>query len=137
MGLSGWTVEQHLDGKPSNVVSLYRRFVELVDACGPSVLAISKTGITFKGVRRGFAGAKPKLRSLDGYLDLQRVVSEPRFLRASPYTKRLFVHQFRVVTLDQLDDTFAGWVAEAYAVGAGAHLEPSRRQGDHVDDGHP
>ena len=44
-------------------------------------------------------------------------------MRASPYTKRLFVHQFRVVSLDQLDDEFTGWVREAYSIGAGAHME--------------
>ncbi|MEV0560474.1 hypothetical protein [Dactylosporangium sp. NPDC050588] len=43
-------------------------------------------------------------------------------LRASPYTKRLFVHQFRIGDRGQLDDAFAGWVAEAYEVGQGGHL---------------
>src|SRR5438132_9980599 len=115
MDIPEWTVERHLEGKPREVMNMYRRFVEVIAACGPSTLAVSKTGISFKGVRRGFAGAKPKVQSLDGYLDLQRVVQDRRFLRASPYTKRLFVHQFRITTLDQLDDTFAGWVKEAYA----------------------
>jgi len=27
-----------------------------------------------------------------------------------------------ITSADQMDDAFAGWVAEAYAVGAGAHL---------------
>ena len=62
------------------------------------------------------------MKALDGYLDLQRQVTDPRIRRSAPYTKKLFVHQFRVTSLDQLDDQFAGWVAEAYAVGQGAHL---------------
>jgi hypothetical protein len=89
MPLSEWTVEDHLRDKPPVVVALYRRFVELVQACGPFEYAVSKTAITFKGSRRGFAGAKPKAHSLDGYLDLQRRVEDPRVRRASPYTKRL------------------------------------------------
>jgi hypothetical protein len=103
------------------VVGLYERFVRLVEACGPFEVSVSKTAITFKGARRGFAGAKPKDRWLDGFLDLQRRVEDPRIRTASPYTKRLFVHQFRVVTPDQLDERFAGWVREAYAVGQGRH----------------
>lgn len=119
-----WTVEDHLRGRPPTVLALYQRFIELVSACGPFTYAVSKTAITLKGTRRGFAGAKPTDRGLDGYLDLQRRVQDPRIRRAAPYTKRLFVHQFRVTTLDQLDQEFAGWVREAYAVGQGAHLQP-------------
>jgi hypothetical protein len=117
-----WTVEDHLRSKPPATVELYRRFVELVEACGPFDYAVSRTAITFKGSRRGFAGAKPTARALDGYLDLQRRVEDPRIRRAAPYTKRLFVHQFRISAPDEMDDEFAGWVREAYQVGQGAHL---------------
>ena len=118
-----WTVEDHLVGKPDEIVALYRRFIALVEACGPFSYSVTKTAITAKGVRRGFAGAKLTKRSLDGYLDLQRELRDPRIQRASPYTKRLFVHHFRVTSLGQLDREFAGWVREAYDVGAGAHLQ--------------
>jgi hypothetical protein len=123
-----WTVQDHLRDKSPAVVALYQHFVELVEACGPFDYSVSKTAIVFKGSRRGFAGAKPTSHSLDGYLDLQRRVEDPRIRTASPYTKRLFVHQFRVTAADQLDDEFAGWLREAYEVGQGGHLEgPARR----------
>jgi hypothetical protein len=122
MDLDEWTVERHLSTSPEEVMALYRRFIELVTECGPLSYSVSRTAITLKGTRRGFAGAKPKARSLDGYLDLQRRVQDPRITRAAPYTKRLFVHQFRVTKLDELDEQFAGWIREAYAVGAGAHV---------------
>jgi hypothetical protein len=118
-----WTVEDHLAGKPADIVALYERFVGLVQECGPFSYRVTKTAITLKGSRRGFAGAKPTRRSLDGYLDLQRELRDPRIRRVSAYTKRLFVHQFRVTSLDQLDQDFAGWVREAYEVGAGAHMQ--------------
>jgi hypothetical protein len=105
-------------------VALYQRFVALVQACGPFEYAVSKTAITFKGSRRGFAGAKPTAHGLDGYLDLQRRVEDPRIRRASPYTKRLVVHQFRISRPEQLDAEFAAWVREAYQVGQGGHLHP-------------
>ncbi len=118
-----WTVERHLSASPTEVIALYRRFIELVTECGPFSYSVSKTAITLKGTRRGFAGAKPKARWLDGYLDLQRQVEDPRITRSAPYTKRLFVHHYRVTRLDELDDEFAGWIREAFAVGAGAHVE--------------
>jgi len=124
---SGWTVEDHLRNKPPTVIALYQRLVELVRACGPFEYSVAKTAITFKGSRRGFAGAKPTGRGLDGYLDLQRRVEDPRIRRAAPYTKRLFVHQFRISVVDQLDDEFAGWVREAYEVGQGGHLHRPAR----------
>ena len=122
-----WTVERHLQDKPEHVAALYRRFIELAEACGPFQYAVAKTAISLKGSRRGFAGASPKKASLDGYFDLQRRVEDARIRRSSPYTKRLFVHQFRIVALAELDAEFAGWLREAYAVGDGAHLQAEGR----------
>ena len=117
-----WTIERHLSDKPEHVVALYDEFIRLAEACGPFSYSVAKTAITLKGTRRGFAGVTPKKSSLTGYLDLQRRVEDPRILRASPYTKRLFVHRFRVVAAEELDDEFAEWLQEAYKVGQGAHL---------------
>ncbi|GAB3856032.1 hypothetical protein [Dactylosporangium cerinum] len=75
-----------------------------------------------EGDPAGFAGASPGARWLEGYLDLQRPLQDPRIRRATPYTKRLFVNRYRVVSLGELDDDFAGWLAEAYQVGRGEHL---------------
>ena len=50
------------------------------------------------------------------------MVEDPRITSAAPYTKRLFVHHFRITTPDQLDADFDGWLREAYAVGAGEHV---------------
>jgi hypothetical protein len=124
-----WTVEDHLRGKPPVPIAIYLRFVQLVAACGPFTYAVSKTTITFKGIRRGFAGAKPTTRGLTAYMDLQRVVEDPRIISSSPYTRRLFVHQVRLSSPEQLDDEFAGWIREAYAVGAGEHLVQSQSVG--------
>lgn len=117
-----WTVEDHLRDKPPVSIALYLRFVQLVAACGPFTVAVAKTTITFKGTRRGFAGARPTNRGLVAYLDLVRQVTDPRIISSSPYTKRLFTHQVRLTRLEELDDGFAALIREAYAVGAGAHL---------------
>lgn len=115
-------LESHLDAAAPAVLALFERFRELVDACGPTTLRVTKTSITFKGTRRGFAGARPHDSWLSGYLDLQRPAQHPTIRSVAPYTARLYVHHFRVTDTDQMDDTFAGLVAEAYAVGAGAHV---------------
>jgi len=117
-----WTVERHLQDKPDQVVALYDRFIRLAEACGPFSYAVAKSAITLRGSRRGFAGVTPRRASLTGYLDLQRRIVDARIRRSSPYTKRLFVHHFRVDALEELDDEFGAWLAEAYAVGQGAHL---------------
>ena len=117
-----WTVERHLSGRPPEIVALYHRFIELASACGPFTYSVAKSAITLKGARRGFAGARPGNRALSGYLDLQRRVDDPRITRSSPYTGRLYVHQFRIRAPGELDDEFAGWIHEAYQVGNGAHL---------------
>jgi hypothetical protein len=115
-------VADHLLGKDAAIVALYERFVRLVEACGPFEYVIGNDAITFKGQRRIFANAKPKARSLDGLLVLQRRVQDSRIRTVSPFTKRVFGHQFRVTELDQMDEAFAGWVREAYPVGQGQHL---------------
>lgn len=118
-----WTVEDHLHGHSTESIELYRRFVDIVAACGPFTYAVSKSIVTFKGSRRGFAGARPARFGLTGYLDLQHAVEDPRFTSASPYTKRLFVHKMRIISSEQFDADFSVWVREAYDVGQGAHLE--------------
>ncbi|MYY04542.1 MULTISPECIES: DUF5655 domain-containing protein [unclassified Streptomyces] len=117
-----WTVEDHLVSKPDTSVAMFWKFVELVERCGPFVYSVSKSTVTFKGVRRGFAGCHPVATGLRVYLDLQRTVEDPRVTRAVGYTKRLYVHHLTLSSADQLDETFAGWVEEAYRVGEGAHL---------------
>lgn len=118
-----WTIERHMEGVAPDVVELYERLVEIVERCGPFTYSISKTAITFKGTRRGFAGTRPRRRYLAGYFDVTRQFDDPRITRVTPYTKRLFVHAWRIDRLDQMDRDFESWIEEAYAVGNGAHLD--------------
>jgi hypothetical protein len=101
---------------------MYERLVRIVEECGPFTYSVSKSAITFKGTRRGFAGTRPRRRYLGGYFDVTREIDDPRITRVTPYTNRLFVHAWRVDALDQMDDQFESWIEEAYAVGNGAHL---------------
>jgi len=126
-GSGVWTVDRHLSDQPDQTLELYDAFMARAEAIGPFTLSVSRSAITLKGTRRGFAGVVPRPGLLRGYLDLQRVVEDPRITNAKPYTRRLVVHHFRVTDVEQLDDDFAGWLREAYAVGAGAHVGKAGR----------
>jgi hypothetical protein len=117
-----WTVERHLAGQSEFAVNLYRQFIETVETIGQFTYAVSKTAITLKGERRGFAGARPFRDGVRGYFDLQREAHGSQIVSVAPYTKRLYVHQFRLSSPADIDDEFVGWLREAYAVGNGAHL---------------
>lgn len=117
-----WTIERHLAGKPDFAVDLYDKFIEMVEVVGPFRYAVNKSSITLKGTRRGFAGARPMSTGLRGYFDLQREVADPRITSSGWFSKTLIVHHFKIDSVEQLDEEFAGWVREAYAVDAGVHL---------------
>ena len=116
-----WTIERHLEAGTDQGRALFHSFVEIVAACGEYTTSVAKTTITFKGTRRGFAGARPNRDRLRGYFDVTyRVVDDPRVSRSSPYQKDLFVHHFRVDSLQQMDGEFVRWIADAYdQVGCG------------------
>jgi Domain of unknown function (DUF5655) len=115
-----WTIERHLEAGTDHGRGLFHRFVEIVASCGEYTTSVAKTTITFKGPRRGFAGARPKGDRLHGYFDVTYRVDDPRISRASPYQKDLFVHHFRVDSPEQMDGEFARWIADAYdQVGCG------------------
>lgn len=119
-----YTVEGHLADKPDAARRLYDRFMQLLHACGPFDYNITKSLIGFRGPRRAFAGVRLTKKGLQGYMDMTRPVeNDPRFTNVTPYTKRLFVHTLLITSEDQLDETFAGYVRDAYAVGQGEHLE--------------
>ena len=115
-----WTVEQHLAGRSPTVIALYKRFVEMVRVCGPFEYSPVRSQIGFR-VQRIFAGVKLTEHALEGYLDLPKIVKSQRFRNISPYQSNLFVHHFRVRSLNELNDQFAAWVRESYTVGEGWH----------------
>ncbi|QIG41046.1 hypothetical protein G5T42_00745 [Microbacterium sp. 4R-513] len=118
-----WTVEDHLAQGDERTVALWHRFASILEGFGPTTLSVSKTTVTFKGSRRGFAGARPTAEALVGYFDLMRELPADRRVRsASRFDRNLVVHHFTVTDASDLDAEFVGWLEEAYAVGNGAHL---------------
>ena len=88
-----WTVEDHLEGGDERTVALWRQFAAILEGIGPVTRSVSKTTVTFKGTRRGFAGARPTGRALVGYFDLMRQLPPDRRIRnasAFSHTRTLF-----------------------------------------------
>ncbi|WP_226921565.1 DUF5655 domain-containing protein [Georgenia subflava] len=123
MSAQVWTVEDHLREQPEEHVALYRRLESVIRSFGEVSLSVSKSTITFKGSRRGFAGGRPTRHGVEGYFDLTRpLTGDARIRRVTPYQRNLHVHHYRLREDADLDETFAGWLREAYDVGCGAHL---------------
>jgi Domain of unknown function (DUF5655) len=114
------TIESHLLGKPEAVVALFHAVAECVRSIGPFEYSVSPGMIGFRGTRRVFAGVKPGVRGLSGYLDLPVAITHERLGKPAPYTKTLYVSHFELREAHELDDTFRGWLEMAYAVGQGA-----------------
>jgi hypothetical protein len=120
---SEWTVEDHLRAGTPATVALFQEVQSALESFGPITTSVSKTSVTFKGSRRGFAGARPTAKGVVGYLDVMRRLPDDRRIRTvSPYGRNLFVHHYLLTEASDLDEEFSGWLREAYAVGCGAHL---------------
>ena len=124
-----FTVEQYLDGKPPAIVALFDRLVELAKACGPVIVAPTKSMILFKA-RTSFAEVKAKKDHLDVHVVFQKRVANHRFTRVTVLWPGCIVHSFQVKKIGQLDDEVAGWLREAYEMNLQKHSDnPSRKKG--------
>jgi hypothetical protein len=115
-----YTVEQHLNGKPHKVVSLYKRLVKLVEQCGPVTVAPTKSRIGFQ-VRMVFAAVSLRDSGLACHVVLARLLENPRFIRIQSLSPRNHVHHFRIRSAKELDDEVFSWLQEAYQVGEQKH----------------
>jgi Domain of unknown function (DUF5655) len=113
-----FTVDAFLRGKSRKALSLYNGFVELLEACGPFLLAPAKTRVGFQ-VRMIFAAVnKLDDKAMDGHVVLTRRLDHPRFRKIEEITPRCYVHHFRIHEEEELDEEMAEWLREAYKVGA-------------------
>jgi len=69
-----------------------------------------------------FAAFMPRREWLNGHLVLARRIDSPRFTRIDVFSPRNVLHAFRLTGPADVDQEFAGWLAEAYRVGAQEHL---------------
>lgn len=103
------------------VRATFDRIVASIADLGPVSVLPEKTRIALHA-RMSFAAFVPRARWLDGHLVLARRIDSPQFRRIDVYSPRNIVHVFRLSAPEQVDAEFAGWLAEAYAVGEQRHL---------------
>jgi hypothetical protein len=116
-------LDRHFAQASPVVRAIFDRIVAVVEAVGPVRVLPEKTRIALQ-VRMSFAAFTPRRRWLNGHLVLARRVDSPRFQRVEVYSPRNVLHAFRLTGPQQVDAEFAGWLAEAYRVGAQEHLRP-------------
>jgi hypothetical protein len=119
-------LDRHFAACDPAVLATFDRVRAIVDALGPVSVLAEKSRIAFH-VRMSFAAFMPRRTWLDGHLVLARRIDSPRFRRIEVYSPRNILHAFRLTGPAEIDEEFAGWLAEAYEVGAQRHLG---RRGD-------
>jgi Domain of unknown function (DUF5655) len=123
---SNITLESHFSNKAEHIRELFDALTGMIKRCGPVKVLPEKTRIAFQ-VRMSFIAVSVRKNYLMGHFVFARRLEHPRFLRVETFSPRNHLHAFRLESLAQLDDEFAGWVREAYAVGEQKHLRGSRR----------
>jgi hypothetical protein len=114
-------LERHFVGVEASVRATFDRVLATVRALGPVDVLPEKTRIALH-VRMSFAAFMPRRRWLNGHLVLARRVDSERFGRVETFSPRNVLHAFRLTAPEEVDPEFAGWLAEAYRVGAQEHL---------------
>jgi len=107
-----YTVEQHLNGKPLEIVEMYDRLSDLIHGCGQVVVAPTKTRVLFK-VRTVFATVAVTKNWLDVLLILGRRLKHRRIRKAQAEYPGI-VHFLRIEKAENLDGNLAKWLQEAY-----------------------
>jgi hypothetical protein len=108
----------HLDAMTPEERTLWDRYVELVEAAGPSELIVNKSRIAFRAPHRNFTGGFFKTRRLELFFDLPAPVPEEerdgRFRAVWEHSRTAWVHRLKIERLDELDDKLAAWLADSW-----------------------
>jgi hypothetical protein len=119
------TLKSHFTGKSEHVRQLFDALASMIRKCGPVKVLPEKTRIAFQ-VRMSFIAVQVRRNYLIGHFVFARRVEHPRFTRVETFSPRNHLHAFRIDKLADLDDQFAAWTREAYAVGEQRHLLQKR-----------
>jgi hypothetical protein len=114
-------LDRHFAGASPVVRATFDAVLAVVEAFGPVSVLPERTRIALH-VRMSFAAFMPRRNWLNGHLVLARRIDSPRFSRIDGYSPRNLVHAFKLMSPDDVDAEFAGWLGEAYRVGAQEHL---------------
>ncbi|MEO8432606.1 MAG: DUF5655 domain-containing protein [Acidobacteriota bacterium] len=111
----------HFAGRDPAMLELYRELLALVARSGPFTVVPDKSRIVFRA-RAPFMAIAPRQMHLIGHFVFPRRVANPRFQRIDTISPGRLAHHFCLERSDELDPEFAGWIRDAYAVGAAEPL---------------
>ncbi|HEY6278928.1 MAG TPA: DUF5655 domain-containing protein [Streptosporangiaceae bacterium] len=114
-------LDAHFARASPGVRATFDRVLAVVSGLGPVEVLPEKTRIALHA-RMSFAAFMPRRNWLNGHLVLARRIASPRFSRIDAFSPRNVVHAFRLDSPADVDEEFAGWLAEAYQVGIQQHL---------------
>lgn len=118
------SLESHFAGKSAKVRKMFDALVTMIRKCGPVKVLPEKTRIAFQ-VRMSFIAVQVRRNYLIGHFVFARRLEHSRFLRVETFSPRNHLHAFRLESMAELDEEFAAWVSEAYAVGEQKHMRKS------------
>jgi hypothetical protein len=111
-------LDLHLDAMTPAERTLWDRYVELVEAAGPSEMIVNRSRIAFRAAYRNFTGGFFKTRRLELFFDLPEPVPEPerdaRFRAVWLHSRTAWVHRLKIERVEELDDKLAQWLAESW-----------------------
>jgi uncharacterized protein DUF5655 len=114
-------LSDHYAGRDPAVVATFRALLAAARRSGPVTVLPENTRIAFQ-VRMSFAAFSLKRHWVDGHVVLARRWESPRFKKIWAVSPRNQVHEFRLRSVDEVDEEVVDWLREAYAVGEQKHL---------------
>lgn len=120
-------VADHLDGKPPQIVGLYRYLHDLVRRIGPVTVDPQGRAIVFQ-VRARSIGVTPRARWVDLTLWMKGQQTHPRVRKVDDYGSLGRILHFRLTSEEDVDPELMELLREAYRVGAQDTPAPTSRR---------
>jgi hypothetical protein len=101
------------------VLELCQQLIALVqEVCGPVTVIPQKTRLAIQA-RVRFMACYPRKTHILCHFWFKRRIEHPRFVKIEELGPRAVLHYVRIRSEQDMDETFAGWVQEAYVLEVG------------------
>jgi uncharacterized protein DUF5655 len=115
-------LDEHFAGVDPALRELFDALVSVVRRNGPVTVNATRSRIALQ-VKMRFAGIdRPRRDHLIANFVLTRPVCSERLSRVDHVPPYYYVHRLPIRRAEDIDDELAGWLAEAYEVGARRHV---------------
>jgi Domain of unknown function (DUF5655) len=108
-----YSIEKFLEGRTDIGRDLFRRFVALIERCGPYEVAPAKTRVAFMAAVRFASVNRVGQDFIDVHFVLPRAIDSQRF-RKVEHLGKLHVHHLRLHDRRDCDRELARWLEQSY-----------------------